>query len=73
MAFMMGGEHSIAGMELEIRNILDKKEWEQAYQYEIPVLTWSNEGSDDEVAIPRFSPRTSIERMQKQLHSLLTS
>jgi hypothetical protein len=39
---------------MQIRNILDKKEWEQAYQYEIPVLTWSKKGTDDEVS--RWGP-----------------
>jgi hypothetical protein len=39
---------------MQIRNILDKKEWEQAYQYEIPVLTWSKKGTYDEVS--RWDP-----------------
>ena len=52
--------------ELEIRDITTDKNWFAVYQYEIPVLHFvTNE--DKEQAIPRPSPRLSVEGLEKFL------
>lgn len=70
LAFLVGGEHDISDVELEVRDITTKEEWEQAYQYEIPVLACMK-GNGIEEVIPRFSPRLTIEQLQKKLAAVL--
>jgi hypothetical protein len=69
---MMEGEGSVSDdVELEVRDITTNKEWEQAYQYEIPVLAILQE-DNSEAVFPRFSPRLTIEQLRKKLVSALS-
>jgi glutaredoxin len=52
-------------IKLEIRDIATREDWFEAYQYEIPVLFYQK--GDQEILIPRPSPRSSV----KQLTQLL--
>lgn len=53
---------------LEIRDITTREDWFQAYQYEIPVLFYVDEGSANTlVPIPRPSPRASVAQLEQML------
>jgi Glutaredoxin-like domain (DUF836) len=62
--------------ELEIRDITTQDDWFVMYQYEIPVLFWQNHRNPDDTAtieqmIPRPSPRTTVEQLEKLLQKYL--
>lgn len=71
--------HSIE-FDLEIRDITTRDDWFQAYQYEIPVLFWTDDAKDatsDEShppslhPIPRPSPRSSVQQLEQLLQKSL--
>lgn len=70
LAFMLGGDNDLSDVELEVRNITTNEGWEKAYQYEIPVLARLR-ADDSEETIPRFSPRLTVEQLQKKLAAAL--
>lgn len=51
--------------ELELRDITQREDWFQAYQYEIPVLMLR--GETGEKPIPRPSPRASVAQLTQLL------
>ncbi|WP_448572137.1 glutaredoxin family protein [Trichothermofontia sp.] len=56
--------------ELEVRNIYDRPEWQEAYQASIPVLYLVQDemiGEAGAISIPRPSPRASVEQLTKTL------
>ncbi|HEY9663442.1 MAG TPA: glutaredoxin family protein [Allocoleopsis sp.] len=57
-------------IELEVRDITTREDWFQAYQYEIPVLLMVN---DQEVLLPRPSPRASVQQLAQLLQKYETS
>ncbi len=58
--------------ELEIRDIAQKEQWLQAYEYEVPVLFRLNQETDDtEMPIPRPSPRLSVKQLAQFLQPYL--
>jgi hypothetical protein len=60
--------------ELEIRDIAQKEQWFQAYEYEVPVLFHLKQGADDmETPIPRPSPRLSARQLAQFLQPYLRS
>lgn len=69
-AFMIGGHHSLADFQLEVRDISTNPQWEKAYQYEIPVLARVLADGSEET-LPRMSPRLSAEQVQQKLAALL--
>ena len=54
-------------LELEIRNIMTRDDWFQAYQYEIPVLYLEN------AMLPRPSPRSTIPQLESMLQKYMSS
>jgi hypothetical protein len=52
--------------ELEIRDITTDKNWFVVFQYEIPVLHFVTDDGKEQ-AIPRPSPRLSVEGLEKFL------
>ncbi|KAL8162394.1 hypothetical protein V2J09_013883 [Rumex salicifolius] len=53
-------------LDLEVRDITTNPDWENAYQYEIPVLAkLCSDGSEER--LPRLSPRLSVEMIQKKV------
>lgn len=54
--------------ELETRDITTNSEWFDRYQYEIPVLCLVN-AQQQEQELPRLSPRSPIEKLEKLLKS----
>lgn len=58
-------------IELEIRDITTRPDWFAAYQYEIPVLLCVPPDSNEAIAIPRQSPRASVERLEQTLRKYL--
>ena len=52
--------------ELETRDITTNSEWLDRYQYEIPVLCLVN-AQQQEQELPRLSPRSPIEKLEKLL------
>jgi len=50
---------------LEIRDITTQPDWWERYQYEIPVLCLQKD--DQEYPFPRFSPRTSVSKIEEML------
>lgn len=51
-------------IELEVRDITTNPQWFAAYQFEIPVLHW---GFENPVALPRLSPRASVQQVETML------
>ncbi|KOM41602.1 hypothetical protein LR48_Vigan04g180000 [Vigna angularis] len=65
-AFLLAGPDSLN----DIRDITSNPEWENAYQYEIPVLAKVlSDGT--EVALPRLSPRLGVELLHKKIAAAL--
>jgi len=61
--------------ELEIRDITTCKDWFQAYQYSIPVLTRqgiATSGTPIEVPLPRISPGAAVPQVAKLLKKYLS-
>ncbi|GBF79278.1 glutaredoxin family protein [Aphanothece sacrum] len=56
-------------LNLEIRDITTREDWFEAYQYEIPVLC--QQLSEGEKPLPRFSPRTSVTKLEQMLQKYL--
>ncbi|MEN9207464.1 MAG: glutaredoxin family protein [Gloeomargarita sp. GMQP_bins_120] len=54
---------------LEERDITTRPDWWQRYQYEIPVLTLLHQ--EQEIPLPRLSPRLSVAQCQAQLQQWL--
>jgi hypothetical protein len=56
--------------ELEIRNINSNPAWFDRYQYEIPVLCLLNDdqqANQQEQELPRFPPRSPVEKLEALL------
>lgn len=65
-ALSLDGPHSLSSVQLQVRDITENPEWERLYQYEIPVLAKLLPDGTEE-ALPRFSPRISVELVQKKI------
>lgn len=52
--------------ELEIRDIASNPDWFDRYQYEIPVLCLLSDRQQEQ-ELPRFSPRSPIEKLEALL------
>ncbi|KAL5207159.1 hypothetical protein ABZP36_031594 [Zizania latifolia] len=63
---LAGTPYSLASLELQERDITTDPEWEQTYQYEIPVLAKVLPDGTEE-KLPRLSPRLSVELVQKKV------
>lgn len=61
----------LTGVQLEIRDITTKQEWEDAYSLSIPVMTRVDTSSQEEVKIARAPPRISAERLAAHLEASL--
>ncbi|GJP50659.1 hypothetical protein CLOM_g9798 [Closterium sp. NIES-68] len=76
-ALLMGTESSVLdGLQVEVRDITTRKEWMEAYQYEIPVMmrvTVDQSGNSIETLIPRQSPRASVDRVRKALEAAFST
>ncbi len=59
----------VAGLELEVRNIIQRDDWFRAYEYEVPVLfvVHSSPSGQREVPLPRPSPRSTIAQLTQLL------
>ncbi|XP_027901758.1 uncharacterized protein LOC114162162 [Vigna unguiculata] len=69
-AFLLPGPDSLNDVDLQIRDITSNPVWENAYQYEIPVLAKVlSDGT--EVALPRLSPRLGVELVHKKIAASL--
>lgn len=51
--------------QLEVRDITQQEDWFQAYQYEVPVLCYEEDGQ--EIPLPRPSPRLTVHQLHKRL------
>jgi hypothetical protein len=58
-------------LALEIRDITTRADWFEAYQYEVPVLTFPQ--GEREVTIPRPSPRVSVAQLERMLQKYLNT
>ncbi len=58
-------------LQIEVRDITTNTDWFEKYQYEIPVLAIKK--NDTEVVLPRFSPRTSTEKIAQKLMKYIKS
>jgi len=56
-------------LELEVRDITSREDWFQAYQYEVPVLCRDIGGTEE--PLPRPSPRTSTQQLERMLQKYL--
>jgi hypothetical protein len=56
--------------ELEVRDITQRDDWFQRYQYEIPVLCQVQE-SGAEIPLPRLSPRAPQARVEQLIQNYL--
>uniref|UniRef100_A0A7N0TT60 Glutaredoxin-like protein n=1 Tax=Kalanchoe fedtschenkoi TaxID=63787 RepID=A0A7N0TT60_KALFE len=61
---------SLSDVVLQVRDITSNPEWENAYQYEIPVLAKVLPDGTEEV-LPRLSPRLSVELVHKRITAAL--
>ncbi|MGL5060260.1 MAG: glutaredoxin family protein [Microcoleus sp.] len=65
--------------QLEVRDITERDDWFQAYQYEVPVLfkvqpqrrDASNAAFSPEILLPRPSPRCSVGQLEQLLQKYL--
>jgi hypothetical protein len=59
--------------ELDVRDITQRDDWFQRYQYEIPVLCQVQEGAAGitEIPLPRLSPRASQARVEQWIQTYL--
>ncbi|MEQ9670941.1 glutaredoxin family protein [Coleofasciculus sp. G2-EDA-02] len=55
--------------QLEVRDITQRDDWFQVYQYEVPVLCYHKDGQ--ETPLPRPSPRLSVQQLEKMLQKYL--
>ncbi|KAK9743385.1 hypothetical protein RND81_03G235800 [Saponaria officinalis] len=62
----ISASNSLLNVQLEIRDITTNLEWENAYQYEIPVLAKLRVDGTEEI-LPRLSPRLGVELIQKKI------
>ncbi|RZC94558.1 hypothetical protein C5167_026287 [Papaver somniferum] len=69
-AFILSGPDSLHDVQLQVRDITTNPQWENAYQYEIPVLARVRFDGTEET-LPRLSPRLGVELVQKKLAALL--
>ncbi|GLT85033.1 hypothetical protein SLE2022_032350 [Rubroshorea leprosula] len=69
-AFSLSGPDSLHDVDLQVRDITTNPEWENAYQYEIPVLAKVLADGTEET-IPRLSPRLGVELIQKKIAAAL--
>ncbi|EOY16247.1 Thioredoxin superfamily protein isoform 1 [Theobroma cacao] len=65
-AFSISGPDSLHDITLQVRDITSNPEWEEAYQYEIPVLAKVLPDGTEEI-LPRLSPRLGVELVQKKI------
>ncbi|MEY3297653.1 MAG: hypothetical protein RLZZ597_913 [Cyanobacteriota bacterium] len=56
--------------ELEVRDITQRDDWFQRYQYEIPVLCQVQE-SGAEIPLPRLSPRAPQAKVEQLIQTYL--
>lgn len=54
---------------LEVRDIASREDWLAAYQYEVPVLTVDNDGTEQQ--LPRPSPRATVQQVARMLQKYL--
>jgi len=59
--------------ELEVRDITQREDWFQRYQYEIPVLCQVQESGADvtEIPPPRLSPRAPQARVEQLIQNYM--
>ena len=59
--------------ELEVRDITQRDDWFQRYQYEIPVLCQVQENGSEvtEIPLPRLSPRAPQARVEQLIQNYL--
>ncbi|XP_058089574.1 uncharacterized protein LOC131236439 [Magnolia sinica] len=69
-AFSLGGPDSLVEVQLQIRDITTNSEWENRFQYEIPVLARVLSDGTEEI-LPRLSPRLGVELIQKKIAAAL--
>ncbi|KAI9200125.1 hypothetical protein LWI28_003071 [Acer negundo] len=69
-AFLLSGSESLHDVDLQVRDITTNPDWENAYQYEIPVLARLLSDGTEEI-LPRLSPRLGVELIQKKISSAL--
>ncbi|NJL36120.1 MAG: glutaredoxin family protein [Leptolyngbyaceae cyanobacterium RM2_2_4] len=63
----LGQIHSLQ-FELEVRDITTRKDWFEAFQYEIPVLFLeSTSHSHSPIPLPRLSPRATVAQVEQML------
>lgn len=66
--------------ELELRDITTRDDWFLAYQYEVPVLYFSESKATGDTGenliekpLPRPSPRASVQQLEQMLHKYLSN
>ncbi|KAK0577240.1 hypothetical protein LWI29_030087 [Acer saccharum] len=69
-AFLLSGSESLHDVDLQVRDITTNPDWQNAYQYEIPVLARLLSDGTEEI-LPRLSPRLGVELIQKKISSAL--
>ncbi|KAL4439702.1 hypothetical protein ABPG75_002703 [Micractinium tetrahymenae] len=61
----------LSAAELEVRDIAARPEWESKYAMSIPVLAASAADGSGEVEVPRPSPRSSADALQRHIEKFL--
>ncbi len=68
---------NFASLQLEVRDITTRENWFEAYQYEVPLLFLVNRRGAEvteearEQAIPRPSPRATVQQLEQMLRKYL--
>lgn len=75
-AFLPGSK--LRGVELEIRDIESKAEWNAAFAMAVPVLFWRKSGGcggaaeeKEESPVPRSPPRVTVEKLSRTLEAAM--
>ncbi|MBD1996719.1 glutaredoxin family protein [Leptolyngbya sp. FACHB-671] len=62
------GQIQTLQFELEVRDITTRKDWFEAFQYEIPVLFLeATSNPQSPIPLPRLSPRATIAQVEQML------
>ena len=68
---ILANPESESKFELEVRDITTEDEWFKAYEYDIPVLCRQRDYQCAEEPLPRSSPRSTVEQLDKMLRKYL--
>jgi hypothetical protein len=62
-------DNKLSGMVFEVRDIAENPAWESRHRMQVPVMAFSK--GDEEIIIPRTSPRVTADRLERHIVEFL--